>query len=183
MVEQESAQHRRNLKSKVARYALIAAVVAVILAAWGVGSRILARSELRKATTENAVLTVVTAKPQLSSAGNELVLPGIVQAYTESPIYARTNGYLKIWHTDIGARVHQGQLLAEIDTPEASPIASSLRRARISTPHRPTSRSLRSPTTAGRTCSRRRPSRSKMPTTVRAMRPPRRPWSNRRSRT
>jgi RND family efflux transporter MFP subunit len=118
MVEQESAQQRRNLKSKVARYALIAAVVAVILAAWGVGSRILARSELRKATTENAVLTVVTAKPQLSSAGNELVLPGIVQAYTESPIYARTNGYLKIWHTDIGARVHQGQLLAEIDTPE-----------------------------------------------------------------
>ena len=61
---------------------------------------------------------MVTAKPELSGAGNELVLPGIVQAYIESPIYARTNGYLKIWYTDIGARVHKGELLAEIDTPE-----------------------------------------------------------------
>ena len=64
------------------------------------------------------MLTVVTAKPELSGAGDELVLPGIVQAYIESPIYARTNGYLKSWYTDIGARVHQGQLLAEIETPE-----------------------------------------------------------------
>ena len=46
------------------------------------------------------------------------MLPGIVQAYIESPIYARTNGYLKAWYTDIGARVHKGQLLADIDTPE-----------------------------------------------------------------
>ena len=118
MVEQESAQHRRELKSRVTRYALIAAVVALILAVWGIGSRIETRSELRKRTTQNAVLTVVTAKPELSNAGNELVLPGIVQAYIESPIYARTNGYLKTWYTDIGARVHKGQLLADIDTPE-----------------------------------------------------------------
>ena len=64
------------------------------------------------------MLTVVTAKPQLGGIGDELVLPGIVQAYIEAPIYARTNGYLKLWYTDIGARVHRGQLLALIDTPE-----------------------------------------------------------------
>jgi len=118
MVEQESAQRRRELKLRVMRYALIAAVVALILAVWGIASRIETRSELRKRTTANAVLTVVTAKPELSDAGSELVLPGIVQAYIESPIYARTNGYLKVWYTDIGARVHKGQLLADIDTPE-----------------------------------------------------------------
>jgi RND family efflux transporter MFP subunit len=118
MVEQGSAEERRRLKLRVLRYSLIVAVIAVILAVWGVANRIHTRSELRKSTTQNAVLTVVTAKPQLSDAGNELVLPGIVQAYVESPIYARTNGYLKVWYTDIGARVHKGQLLAEIETPE-----------------------------------------------------------------
>jgi len=76
------------------------------------------RAELRERAGEDAVLTVVTAKPQLGGAGDELVLPGIVQAYMESPIYARTNGYLKAWLTDIGAHVHKGQLLAEIETPE-----------------------------------------------------------------
>jgi RND family efflux transporter MFP subunit len=39
-------------------------------------------------------------------------------AFIDSPIYARTNGYLKTWHVDIGARVKKGQLLAEIETPE-----------------------------------------------------------------
>lgn len=118
MVEQESEQRRRELRSKVRRYALIVGLIALILAVWGIGSRIVTRSELRKTTLESAVLTVVTAKPELSGAGNELVLPGIVQAYTESPIYARTSGYLKIWYTDIGAQVHRGQLMAEIETPE-----------------------------------------------------------------
>lgn len=118
MLEQESTQHRRELISRVRRYALIAVIIALILAVWGIASRIETRSELRKRTTQNAVLTVVTAKPVLSSAGNDLVLPGIVQAYIESPIYARTSGYLKVWYTDIGARVHKGQLLADIETPE-----------------------------------------------------------------
>jgi multidrug efflux pump subunit AcrA (membrane-fusion protein) len=45
-------------------------------------------------------------------------LPGIVQAFIEAPIYARTSGYVKAWHTDIGAHVHRGELLAEIETPE-----------------------------------------------------------------
>jgi RND family efflux transporter MFP subunit len=118
MAEQEGADRRRTLRAKVRRYALIAAIVALVLAIWGVTSRILARDGLRRATADDSVLTVVTAKPELSGAGEDLVLPGIVQAYTESPIYARTNGYLKSWSHDIGAHVHKGDRLADIDTPE-----------------------------------------------------------------
>jgi RND family efflux transporter MFP subunit len=118
MAEHEDAEARRKLAGRVRRWALLAAMVAVALAVWGIASRILARTDLRKTTVADAVLTVVTAKPELSGTGNELVLPGIVQAYTESPIYARTNGYLKSWSRDIGSRVHRGDLLADIDTPE-----------------------------------------------------------------
>ena len=56
--------------------------------------------------------------PTPRSLRTSLVLPGTMQAYVESPIYARTNGYLKKWYHDIGSRVRQGELLAEIDTPE-----------------------------------------------------------------
>jgi RND family efflux transporter MFP subunit len=119
MVEQEAgASGQGTLKHRVKQIGVIVVIVAVILAIWGIASRIHTLSELRKSTAQNAVLTVVTAKPQLSDAGNELVLPGIVQAYIESPIYARTNGYLRVWYKDIGARVRKGDLLAEIDTPE-----------------------------------------------------------------
>jgi RND family efflux transporter MFP subunit len=109
---------RQKLQKTVKRYAFIAGLVALALAIWGVTTRIMARSDLRKDTASESMLTVVTAKPEQSSAGEDLVLPGIVQAYTESPIYARTNGYLKSWAHDIGARVHKGDLLADIDTPE-----------------------------------------------------------------
>src|SRR6202167_2610066 len=109
---------REELGRRIRRYALIVGTLAAALAAWGIVSRLATRSELRKSSLQDAVATVVTAKPQLSGAGDELVLPGIVQAYIESPIYARTSGYLKSWRTDIGAKVHKGDLLAEIDTPE-----------------------------------------------------------------
>lgn len=111
-------ERARVLKGKVRRYALIGALIALVLAAWGITSRIHARSVLRRDTAQNALVTVVTVKPEMGGSDAELVIPGIVQAYTESPIYARTNGYLKTWRTDIGARVHKGELLAEIETPE-----------------------------------------------------------------
>src|SRR5277367_4822493 len=103
---------------KIRRYALILLVVALLLAVWGEVSRVLARSALRKETAESAVLTVATVTATPSAAGEELVLPGAVQAYIEAPIYARTSGYLKSWNTDIGSQVGKGQLLAEIETPE-----------------------------------------------------------------
>ncbi len=117
----ERSEHdteRRHLRARVRRYALVLGAIALVLAVWGVSSRMVTHSELRKSAARDAVLTVATAKPQLGGMGDELVLPGIVQAYIEAPIYARTNGYLKLWYTDIGARVHRGELLALIDTPE-----------------------------------------------------------------
>jgi RND family efflux transporter MFP subunit len=103
---------------RVARFLWILALVAIILAIWGIFTRLHARSELRQQVADTAQLTVITVKPDLSAAGDELVLPGIVQAFVEAPIYARTSGYVKAWHTDIGAHVHRGELLAEIETPE-----------------------------------------------------------------
>jgi RND family efflux transporter MFP subunit len=103
---------------KIRRYALIALVIALLLAVWGEVSRVRARSSLAKETAQAAVLTVVTVSAERSTSGEELVLPGAVQAYIEAPIYARTSGYLKSWKTDIGSPVTKGQLLAEIETPE-----------------------------------------------------------------
>jgi RND family efflux transporter MFP subunit len=109
---------RAALGKKIRRYAVILGIIALVLAVWGIVDRLATRSDLRKSSTRDALTTVVTAKPQWSGGGDELVLPGIVQAYIESPIYARTSGYLKAWHTDIGAKVHKGDALAEIETPE-----------------------------------------------------------------
>jgi RND family efflux transporter MFP subunit len=102
----------------IRRYALLALILAIVLGIWGEVSRVLARSALGKDTAESAIPTVVTVKAERSSLGEELVLPGTVQAFIEAPIYARTNGYLKSWNTDIGTQVTKGQVLAEIETPE-----------------------------------------------------------------
>jgi RND family efflux transporter MFP subunit len=104
--------------AKIRRYALILLVVVIALAIWGEVSRVMARASLSKETAEAALPTVVTVNAQSSSLGEELVLPGAVQAYIEAPIYARTSGYLKKWYSDIGTPVTKGQLLAEIESPE-----------------------------------------------------------------
>jgi RND family efflux transporter MFP subunit len=96
----------------------IGLIVALALGAWGEIDRVVARNALGKETARDAVPTVVIVKPAPTDLGEDLVLPGTVQAYIESPIYARTNGYLKTWYTDIGSAVKKGQLLAEIETPE-----------------------------------------------------------------
>jgi RND family efflux transporter MFP subunit len=108
----------KNLHRKIRRYSLILLIVALSLAAWGEVSRVRARSSLGRETAQAAIPTVVTVIPNRTPLGEELVLPGTVQAYIEAPIYARTNGYLKAWGTDIGTQVTKGQLLGEIDTPE-----------------------------------------------------------------
>jgi RND family efflux transporter MFP subunit len=69
-------------------------------------------------TERAAVPAVNVVHPIPGAASQEIVLPGNTQPFNDTPIYARTNGYLKHWYVDIGARVEQGQLLAEIDTPE-----------------------------------------------------------------
>jgi RND family efflux transporter MFP subunit len=73
---------------------------------------------LAKETEMSTVPTVAIIRPTTEPGDENLVLPGTLQAYVESPIYARTNGYLKKWYFDIGSRVNKGALLAEIDAPE-----------------------------------------------------------------
>ncbi|MBU6505167.1 MAG: efflux RND transporter periplasmic adaptor subunit [Betaproteobacteria bacterium] len=94
------------------------AAVVVLLAGWGIFSRMRAQDALAQEAHQESAIPVVVTKPAAEAASEDLVLPGTLQAYTDTPIYARTNGYLKRWLVDIGAPVKAGQLLAEIDTPE-----------------------------------------------------------------
>jgi RND family efflux transporter MFP subunit len=84
----------------------------------GIAARVHAASTLKQQTLEMAVPTVTVIHPKRGAVAEEVVLPGNAQAYVATPIYARTNGYLKTWNFDIGAHVKSGQLLAEIETPE-----------------------------------------------------------------
>jgi RND family efflux transporter MFP subunit len=103
----------------------VAALLAVVI--FGVHSRILAASRLAQSTAQAAIPSVTVVHPQPETRAQDLILPGNTQAFIDSPIYARTNGYLKRWYVDIGARVHKGELLAEIETPE---LDQQLRQAR-----------------------------------------------------
>jgi RND family efflux transporter MFP subunit len=118
MSDQSPAPVSVPADARLRRYIWIAVAVAVILAVWGIVTRLSARNALEQQSTQAAIPIVLTTRPTHGPASDKLVLPGNVQAYFEAPIYARTNGYLRTWHTDIGARVKKGELLAEIDTPE-----------------------------------------------------------------
>jgi len=85
---------------------------------WGIAIRTRASVTVARETREMAVPTVSVVRPRRASPVQEIVLPANIQAWTDAPIYARTNGYLKCWTADIGAHVKAGQLLAEIETPE-----------------------------------------------------------------
>jgi len=104
----------------IAKLMLVIALVVVagLTVVFGVLPRIEARESLRKVTAEQNVMAVSVTNPKASSATTELVLPGNMQAFLDTPIFARTSGYVKRWHADIGKHVKKGELLAEIDTPE-----------------------------------------------------------------
>src|SRR3984893_8524212 len=96
-------------------------MIAVLLALVGIFLMFQRRSQyeaLAKNTETLSVPTVAIIHPITEPGDENLVLPGTLQAYVESPIYARTNGYVKKWYRDIGSRVNKGELLAEIHTPE-----------------------------------------------------------------
>jgi len=96
----------------------IALIVVATLLASGIYSRVKARNALNEETVRAALPSVSVVSPKQTAPAEEIILPGNVEPYISSPIYSRTNGYLKKWYVDIGARVKQGQLLAVIDTPE-----------------------------------------------------------------
>jgi RND family efflux transporter MFP subunit len=95
-----------------------AAIVLGIVIYSGIHERAHAETALGVSTEQAAVPAVNVVHPVAGAAVQEIVLPGNTQPFNDTPIYARTNGYLKRWYVDIGAHVRQGQLLAEIDTPE-----------------------------------------------------------------
>jgi len=103
--------------SGAVRVVLIAAGLAVVLAV-AIVPRLNASAALQQQTAALAVPTVQVTQPAVAPPDQTLVLPGDIEAYQQTPIFARTNGYLKAWYADIGAHVKAGQLLATIDAPE-----------------------------------------------------------------
>jgi RND family efflux transporter MFP subunit len=123
-----------NNPSHTPRRWLVAALLAVIglfaAGALSIKARAKERVALSTETASLAVTTVSAGYPLPEPRSNELELPGSVEAYTESPIYARTNGYLLHWYKDIGATVEKGELLADLDTPEVDQELSQSQAAR-----------------------------------------------------
>jgi RND family efflux transporter MFP subunit len=129
-VREQPRVQQSEQKPQRSRLFLALAVMAVLLLVVGGITLLLRRSQykaLAKETETLAVPTVSVVHPIAESDSEDLVLPSTLQAYVDSPIYARTNGYLKKWYHDIGSRVNKGQLLADIDTPE---IAQELEQSR-----------------------------------------------------
>jgi RND family efflux transporter MFP subunit len=117
--EYESAPEQAAISPRKAFIGVVVVlVVAGVLASFGVWSRMRADRNLTGRTTDLAAPTVIVAAPKTGAPVDSFVLPGNVTSYTDSPIFARTSGYLTKWYFDIGARVKKGALLAEIATPE-----------------------------------------------------------------
>ena len=107
---------------KLGRGPIIGAIVVALLLGGlivtGIHSRVHAEEKLTSSTKRDAILSVAVTTPSHGANALEITLPANTQAFIDTPIYARTNGYLKHWYADIGTHVHQGQVLAEIETPE-----------------------------------------------------------------
>jgi len=109
---------------------VLVVVVLLLSGAASMFSRFRDSRALAKETEIDSVATVAVVHPIAEKPDDELVLPASLQAYEESPIYARTNGYLLRWYKDIGSQVRQGELLADIDTPEVDQELSQARASR-----------------------------------------------------
>jgi RND family efflux transporter MFP subunit len=108
-------------RPRTLRVVVLLAVAVLIVAGavfWGINARIQTAAAVKETTQELAIPSVSVIHPKPGAMKNEIVLPGNVQAFTDSPIYARSSGYLKQWNVDIGGRVKAGQVLATIEAPE-----------------------------------------------------------------
>src|SRR6202042_2185273 len=104
-------------KRAIAITAILTACTALAIV-FGLHSRVTAETRLRESAQPSAIPYVDVVSPKASADGDEIALPGSTSAFNDTPIYARTSGYVKHWYVDIGARVKRGQLLATIETPE-----------------------------------------------------------------
>jgi RND family efflux transporter MFP subunit len=111
------ASSRGSAVTRIVTFLLIVIVVAVVVV-WGISSRRAANAQLSQETRDLAIPMVAIIHPKLGAPQQEIVIPGDMQPFADAGIFARTNGYLKKWYADIGANVKEGQLLAEIESPE-----------------------------------------------------------------
>src|SRR6266404_5656153 len=112
----DAAEARHPLKKWLGPGIALIAVAALLVS--GIWSRVSARKTLNAETAQVALTAVSVVSPKQTAPAEEIILPGNVQPFITSPIYARTSGYLRKWNVDIGAHVKKGQLLAVIETPE-----------------------------------------------------------------
>ena len=127
LIPRPEQERKRGFAAWVVIVLLVLFVIAAVI---GVILRASERHALAKETEALSVPTVVVVHPKVEAAQQVLELPSTLQAFTESPIYARTNGYLAHWYKDIGSRVQKGQLLADIETPEIDQELMQARAAR-----------------------------------------------------
>ena len=113
----KDARARRPSRKTWLGLTIALAVVAAVLF-WGIWSRVRDARAIHAEAVQSAVTPVSVISPKQAAPAQEIILPGNVQPFSSSPIYSRTNGYLRKWYVDIGTRVKQGQLLAVIDAPE-----------------------------------------------------------------
>jgi RND family efflux transporter MFP subunit len=97
---------------------VIVGIIVLLVVLFGVAARSSSQHTLEKETAIAAIPSVNVIYPAVSTMSSEIALPGNTQAFVDTPIYARTSGYLKSWYFDIGAHVRKGQLMAQIETPE-----------------------------------------------------------------
>lgn len=124
------ASRRSSGPSHSARAAAIALLVLLVAGGFSIARRFSERRTLAQETEKLAVPAVAVIQPNAEPAQDELVLPAQLQAYVESSIYSRTNGYLLRWYKDIGSHVKKGELLADIDAPEVDQELSQTKAAR-----------------------------------------------------
>jgi len=133
-VDKPSSEHSSRSQKGIGKAGRIAGVALMLLlvtaAAIGFAIRLGERRALGKETESLAVPNVIVIQPKVAPPQEEIVLPSSLEAFTESPIYARTNGYLAHWYKDIGSKVQKGTLLADIETPEIDQELMQARAAR-----------------------------------------------------
>jgi len=137
-MEQQLLEREEQTKQRPARrggylLAVILGLIFVVLAIVGISSRFAERRALAKETEAIAMPSVEIIHPKQEPPQQDLALPSSLQAFAESPIYARTSGYLGHWYKDIGSKVRKGELLAEIETPEIDQELSQARATRDQT--------------------------------------------------
>lgn len=120
-------EENRSARRRGLIIGLVVAAAAILFLIFGIRSRVKAEGNLRTVTQQMAVPSVSVVSPKKTASAEEVILPGNIQPFISSPIYARTDGYLKAWYFDIGAHVKKGQLLATIQTPEVDEQLSQAR--------------------------------------------------------